>query len=556
MATLEECLTNILGGIARVNGGPLEISTVIEHCIHGPVNKHYEFLGQGALELALSICIRQQFGQYNSDVLQHMRLLMTRNHFFARALAYIHNIHKLNNDSLLPETVAERIAGVVQELAGLNAVVTMVGATISENGCTLFNKLPRSLRISMGLLSPTEADSQDQEQQRQQRPIAIPRTYSAMRSASNPYSDFKQLIEQGNGTINISWDARRSESDHNTLEWGCKFTYQMTGTSVYRSHIRYGQNKKKAKTLVARDIIDYYEKRPDELDHDKTQQLQGEGFVNNDIPLAIDSNEYSHEGTNAPPPLSSSSSLSTTPSPITPGGVLQTTELYGLSSSSNNINPLSDAIHIPDNKRGRSMEEDDEYLQHMKNVLLGVEQVSLDSEQQQQQQDIVPKRHKSIAMDCTTTTFDITTKKTVSNLTSMEDTNMMMISTQEQPKQHPAAALLPDTIYPPNAEPVSPLSALRKIIDIAKLDKILSDPVQATNPKSSLFSYIRDIPDLRIKSEFQEEGPPHQKIFQATSTIYSVQGYTVSGTGKGLKKSDAEQMAILDLMKNIVNPSF
>ena len=457
-------------------------------------------------------------------------------------------------------------------MAGLNAVVSIVTSILSENGRTLFNKLPRALRISMGLLSATETDSQEQQeeqqhqqQQREQRPIAIPRRYSALRSVSNPYSDFKQMVEIGNGTIRISWDERRNESGNAVLEWGCKFTYQMTETSVCRSHIRYAQNKKKAKTLVVRDILDYYEKRPDQLDHDKDQQLQGEAAaLHGDIPLTIDPNEYFHETSTAPPPpLSSSLSLSTTPSPITPGGVLQTTGLYNLSSPNNNINASSDIIHIPDNKRGRSMEEDEEYSQHMMNVLLGVKQVSLGTEQRQKQlqqkQDILPKRHKSVVMDyTTTTTTTTTTKSTMSSTKSIDNDNMMITSAPSSTQQyrHPAAALLPDTIHPPSTEPISSLSAIRKIVDISKLDKMLNDPVQAANPKSSLFSYIHDIPELDIRSEFQEDGPPHQKIFQATSTIYSSSGYTVSATGMGLKKADAEQMAILNVMKKVVGPSF
>ena len=39
MASLDECLNNILGSVATINGGPLEISAVLQECIPGPINK-------------------------------------------------------------------------------------------------------------------------------------------------------------------------------------------------------------------------------------------------------------------------------------------------------------------------------------------------------------------------------------------------------------------------------------------------------------------------------------------------------------------------------------
>ena len=39
MTSLEECLNNILGRVATINAGPLEVSAVLQECTPGPINK-------------------------------------------------------------------------------------------------------------------------------------------------------------------------------------------------------------------------------------------------------------------------------------------------------------------------------------------------------------------------------------------------------------------------------------------------------------------------------------------------------------------------------------
>ncbi|KAI9275533.1 hypothetical protein BDA99DRAFT_189383 [Phascolomyces articulosus] len=436
-------------------------------------------------------------------------------------------------------------------MCGSQVVLATVTPVLSEHGPELLSKLPRPLRRTMGLLNkennigtplgngnniacvpPFDApmpqqqchqqQSQSQPQQTPQpssprRPIAISRSLSFSQSSVNPYNEFLLMTKQGNGASHISFEEKRNDIGNVILEWGCRVTFQMTKSSAWRTHHRFGQTKKKAKFLVLHDINNYYKKYPEQALQDKLI-VPDVGQPENALDLPIDPSDYCHDTVQQKQQESS---------PATPE--LPTywySPFPGLSDTQ--------AIHIPD-KRNRTMEEEDEYAQHMMNVLLGdFPKISLEH-------DGLSKRHKKMTVSTMETTTEYTTT------TTMMDSDDIMTPPSS------AASLLPDTIHPPNnsAESVTDLGAIRKMVDVSRLDKMINDPVQAANPKSSLFSYIHNIKGLEVKSEFEENGPAHQKIFETTTSVFGG-GYTVSGRGMGLKKSDSEQMAILNLMKKIV----
>ncbi|KAI9479620.1 hypothetical protein BDB00DRAFT_943335 [Zychaea mexicana] len=546
MTSLQGCLTHMLTDVVGGNGQPLDLSTVLQECVSGPADKHYEFIGQAALELAISTYLRNQFMVYASDILQHMRTLVIRNQTLARAIAQKYRFYESNTGNLTPETVAERVIGIVQDLGGSTAVLTTIVPVLSEYAPRMLSQLPRKLRQGMGLLnggdSTTTTTVPIQQQNTngvacvppldtpsppQPRPIAIPRRHSSHTNNSNNSTisngvinagnDFAQLVKRGDGAAHVSFEERKQEG-RSTIDWGCRIAFRMTKASGWHAHLRYGQTKKKAKLLVLHDILNYYQKQPDQEIRDR-QPVSEDGQMNaattaEDAPyLPIDASAYYHEPTVAP-------------SPIDPAHMEWHTPIPDF--------PQTQAIHIPD-KRGRSMEDEEEYTQHMMHVLLGdFPRISLMEEQQQQQlQDGASKRHKvATAMDITTT--------------SMMDTSNNSNNFMER-----AAALLPESIHPPSLETMTAREVLRKMVDLAKIDKMLSDPVQAANPKSSMFSYVRDVEGLKIKSEFEERGPAHSKVFEATASLHGG-GHSVEGRGVGLKKSEAEQIAIMNLMKYLV----
>ncbi|KAI8149084.1 hypothetical protein BJV82DRAFT_590566 [Fennellomyces sp. T-0311] len=505
MTSLQDCIVMMLREVAGPGKEPINSEAIFEECTPGPINKHYEFLGQAALELAVTMCLRERFHTYNDEILHQMRQLLIRNQSLAKAIGIKYHLNECHIGEMSIETISERLVGIIQDMSGSTAVVAIIMPVLTEYAPNLLSKMPRSLRQSMGLMnSVAEIDIPE-------RPIAVPR-----RSSSNINSmvtiQFDTLIKRNEGQSTITFESRTTETK--VLEWGCKVAFQLSKAAKWYAHSRFAQSKKKAKSYVLNDIVAYYEGNREQHKIDSLA-VNEQGPPEAVALLPIDPQVYFYEQ-----PVS----------PMTPKP---------------NDTVDSCAVHIPD-KRGRmDGDDDDEYNRHMMDVLLGdFRDINLEHE---------GKRHK---LSMPNTQPIMTTVDTMTTTVNTVTTTMNTTPAQEAFTQ--ASELLSNAARDPNfsihnSDPVARTAreVIRRMLDISRIDRMLKDPVQVANPKSSMFSYIHNLEGLALKSEFSESGPAHSRLFQATTTLYAGE-HALDGKGMGLKKSDAEQMAILNLMKSIV----
>lgn len=402
---------------------------------------------------------------------------------------------------------------IVHSQLGLWGVTAIVTAALEEQGSTLLKQLPRKLRSSLGLLPSTDdsvlSPIDTTNIPKQQRPIKTPRRPSSHSSQKQTVNEVFALLIR-DGEYNQSFMER--ELPGRAKEWGCQIIYRLTKGAPWFSHSRYASNKKGARSLVVHDILQYYEKRPDhKAIHQQTmaETLDTTQATTPTI-LVIDETEYYHEPT----------AVSTPPPSI---------EWYNPIPS----NPTLCAIHIPEKRPTDDMDMD-EYDARMMEVLLdGFPKMTMEQRQQQEQQRLQRLQQQ---------------QQQQHDNKRMRSSPPISNEMQVPPTPPILAAQLTD-----DGQPRPSIDIIRDIIDMNRVHRILNDPLQASNPKTGFLSLILPLKDaLDYKFDFISSGPPHNKIFIGTCTL-SCGEHTISSGGQGAKKRDAEQAALLNLLRTLAD---
>ncbi|ORZ03477.1 hypothetical protein BCR43DRAFT_520618 [Syncephalastrum racemosum] len=101
---------------------------------------------------------------------------------------------------------------------------------------------------------------------------------------------------------------------------------------------------------------------------------------------------------------------------------------------------------------------------------------------------------------------------------------------------------------------LSDLEVVRKHLDMSRVERMYKDPVQYANPKSSFFSYIYNLPGLETHTTYTESGPPHQRVFEASTTISApADQVKITAVGEASRKSEAEMVAIREMIKLLLD---
>ncbi|CDH54268.1 predicted protein [Lichtheimia corymbifera JMRC:FSU:9682] len=515
MQSLQECICNAVQQVAVVRGVPVEEQSHIqafcaeEYCNDSQA-KHYEFLGQGVLYYAVSEGLVQAYGeQCQGDILEQMRRLLFANHgalFHVIAQRY----HLSGTEDISLKRIVDRLLGVIaHSQLGPWGVTTIVTTALQEQGSALLKQLPRKLRTSLGLLPPTNdgvlTPIDTTNIPKHQRPIKTPRRHSAQKQTMNEVFAF--LIREGE--YNQSFMER--ELPGRAKEWGCQIIYRLTKRSPWFSHSRYASNKKGARSLVVHDILQYYEKRPDhKASHQEAMPEEIDPtLATTPTVLVIDESEYYHEPT----------AVSTPPPSI---------EWYNPIPG----DPSLYAIHIPEKRPTDDMDMD-EYDARMMEVLLdGFPKMTMEQRQQEEQ-----RRRQRLQQQ---------QQQEHKRMRSSPPTSNEM---QVPPTPPVVAAQLTDD----DGQPRPSIDIIRDIVDVQRIQKILNDPVQVSNPKTGFLSLLQPLKDaLDYKFDYVSSGPPHSKIFIGTSTLICGE-HSVSSGGQGAKKRDAEQAALLNLLRTLAN---
>ena len=119
----------MLQEVANVSTEPLDAALILKECMPNSINKvrkkkvnarsfdwfyqekHYEFLGQAALELAVTLCLRERFRQYNTGILSQMKGMLLRNQILATAIGKKYRLNECHTGEMSAEQVAERLMG-------------------------------------------------------------------------------------------------------------------------------------------------------------------------------------------------------------------------------------------------------------------------------------------------------------------------------------------------------------------------------------------------------------------------------------------------------------
>lgn len=394
---------------------------------------------------------------------------------------------------------------ITQDLWGTDAVLSIVSPVLDEFGPDLFRPLPKATRSRIGLL-PTKNNNNNLQSLPSPPPVTaikIPppskqsRSIANSRTAQGPSYRFAFMIKNHGGQASFDYDRKTEDPSGTVFMWGCRVIYRLCADGPWLSHLRYAQNKKRAKHVVAQDIMQYYKANPAVFEEHKQAQNYGQTPEQAQL-LPIDPKDYTSDADN--------SNNSPESEPLTP--------------SPNGI--FHDIVHVPE-KRSRSNdamdtcdEDDREYHKRLMEVLLGDFERLSTTEQ--------PKRCKI----------------------SPPEPQPPVVQQKQQPMQSPSSA---------NNQPDSVLKIIRSKLDITRVEKMLKDPVQRANPKSSMFSYVYNLKDLSMKSTFTQSGPAHDLIFEATTHLYcnSDKDLCLSATGRAEKKNLAESHAILNLMEMLVS---
>ncbi|KAI7880620.1 hypothetical protein K492DRAFT_237136 [Lichtheimia hyalospora FSU 10163] len=520
MQSLQECICNIVQQIAVVRGVPVDEQGHIrafcaeEYCNDSQA-KHYEFLGQGVLYFALSQGLVQTYGELcQGEILNQMRRVLFANHsvlFHVIAQRY----HLSGTEDISLKRMMDRLLGVIaHSQLGPLGVTAIITTALQEQGSTLLKPLPRTLRSSLGLLPPTDdgvlPPIDTTNIPTHQRPIKTPRRYSSHSSQKQTVNEvFSALIRDGE--CNQGFMDR--ELPGRTKEWGCQITYRLSKESPWFSHSRYAGSKKGARSLVVHDILQYYEKRPEHKTIHRQSMTDTVDPTQATTPtaLVIDESEYYHEPTavSTPPP---------------------STEWYNPISS----DPSLCAIHIPEKRPTDDMDMD-EYDSRMMEILLdGFPKMNMEQRQQEQQ------RRQRLQQQQQQLGYENNKRMRSSPPIS----NEMQVP--------PTPPVLPAQ-FTDDGQPRPSIDIIRDIIDMNRIHKILNDPVQASNPKTGFLSIMLPLKDaLNYKFDYVSSGPPHNKIFIGTCSLICGE-HSVSSGGQGAKKRDAEQAALLNLLRTLAN---
>lgn len=281
----------------------------------------------------------------------------------------------------------------------------------------------------------------------------------------------------------------------NPKSWACKVVYQLKENSIWRSHTRTCQNKKKARNLACQDILDFYKRQPGQMEHDKAEHPGA--LPEKAVPLPIHPSEYCNLS-----PLKPPTPLSPTPS--------HNQWYYSLDNGS---------IHFSANKRSHSAVDNGDEDKILMEVLLGnMEQLG-------------------------------TTDRPV----TPEEMNGSGKRFRADPvKLDQSLPISPAQSVNGSREPRTDVEIIRSKLDIVKLEQILVDPVRNQSPKSCLLPLVHTKDGLEIKSTFQQSGRPHELVFEANVTL-SFGQHSVSASAKGSRKNESEQNAIRALIRTLTN---
>ncbi|KAI9316665.1 hypothetical protein BX666DRAFT_182457 [Dichotomocladium elegans] len=521
--SFQETVGNVIGQLAEATGvKTTEKMQLQEACIkeyyEDSPTKHYELLGRSSLQFVVTQILCKEFGTCSDEILTHMMKLLNVDDVLIKAIGENCRLQAYSSDKTPFTRIVERLIGIITQSAlGLMAVMALVTPVLKEYQGFLFSKLPRTLRHSLGISQgkvinpPLSVDTTISPTTPIPRPIATPRTRSDAYAAANQdnseictiYQCFSKIVYRNNGATAVDF------VDHGIADgrkkWCCRIAFKLTGGSRWFSHMRVGQSKKQAKSMVVRDIVQYYRTRPEQLMADKKMVMMAEclGPPDQAVPLPIPGDELYQEGDAA--------------AAENREGAVPATHAWHNPAPQN---PHLISIHISEDPDM----SDQEYQKIMMDVLLG---------------DLSSMRMEEVEME-------EATERTKKRQRPLITDNSGVLPSPPADRNYALAA----NDNPIDEEALA-LQTIRRKLDISRVERMLQDPVQFANPKSSMFSYVYNLPGLQMSSTFEEHGPSHNRIFRACTSITDGE-YQIPGYGEGARKSEAERHALISLMKILV----
>lgn len=370
-------------------------------------------------------------------------------------------------------------------------------------GPVLFQLLPKTLRKSLGLHSPVGTNTPATRIPARvpsidTRPI-IP--YCPTMLGSHKFDIF--LKESGGRELKCFAQNEKEKT------WACRIVYQLTEKSIWRSHFRVAQSKKKARNLTCQDILNFYKRQSEQIQLDKLDQPGA--LPEQAIPLPIDPSQYSKLD---PVDLPTPDQL---PSPAPSSNIPY---YYSLDDGS---------VHLAAGKRTCDvMMYEDEDTALMEILLGNMQQLGTTD------RPITPEENNGAG------------KRFRSEPTASFDQSL-----PASPAQSIAGGGGGNNNN--NNEPSrSDVALIRSKLDIVKLEQILVDPVRNYSPKSCLLPLVHQKNGLEYSASFERSGPAHELVFEATVMLTAGQN-SISATGKGVRKSESEQNAIRQLIKMLTD---
>ncbi|KAI8369356.1 uncharacterized protein BYT42DRAFT_607789 [Radiomyces spectabilis] len=499
---LQQYILNMLAPVKGADGLPINVAsimneylqafgdpeTVSQFGILSASNKQqYEFFGEEALRFSTATYVRNRFMSLETDILKKMTDLMMKRHVLIKRMCkklemsqYIlgDNPRRTEVETMLA------ILGITQAYFGCTAVNAFMAPLFDEFCYELFLPLPKVLRTSIGL-----------------EPSAI--------STLGPSYAFQNFIKTTDGRIEFSYHSTTDNPAAYENAWSCTVRYSLTSNSQWYSHTRAAKNKKKARTAISADIMQFYEKQPHLRNEHKTPTNE----PSTTIPLPIDPSDYYQ--------------VPSTTAVSNPNPAKNMDELMRSASSSH--------VFIPEKRREYDMEMSSAEENELINALLG---------------NFARMHTDDDESDSSSSAKRIKTGE------EAYDTPQSLQSEEPNKSRESDMCSLPSPITPVPEDDLVEANPggkdrIRKLFrGVANVKLVATDPQQRRMPKSALLALLQKTNGIKFITIFNESGPAHCRIFQATSTLIAGDDY-LQVKRASRKKTDSESqatLAILDIL--------
>lgn len=254
---LETYLVSTFSKIQDQYGQKLDISPAVPTLVqvltgHVDAVKKYDFIGEAACQFGIRCILARVYSQMNDRLLE--------------ALA-----KKYRSTSQLNKLVVKEIELKKQALVtvNLNTVPLISGVLFSFFGTTAVEKFIENAVLHIAAIELGEATAKFEKQE------------------EGSLAKLNTLISREGGTV--EYTPQPSVLEGSLVQWQITLTARLCSTSQLFSHKRVESSMRKAKNAAAKDVLQYFEKHPEEF-----EKFKASGTTSNVIhPLPILQSEYS-----------------------------------------------------------------------------------------------------------------------------------------------------------------------------------------------------------------------------------------------------------------------